>query len=790
METYSGKTIIAWLTYNESYTGDDNRVLYIFPRYIKRPKGAKNLLEKMPEEFANDRIDIYLPPGKDAPEEYANYGPLVEVKFIEEPKLSSRQEKNIGDRNYYTVLFSMIEIEKFHEQMIQVIDTENDFSDIRTNRFIEYPASLLFTNELILGTNDYAYYGPFEVAQEGEKVLLSGKKQYHYFIKKYSVFEINRLCMPINDDKGKPQALFIQRHDLPLQEDTQNRIDWMSDEELADKFRVILKTIEDPQKYTKREINQISAAISKALALNTDVELTEERNKRLGDILDRLIKQEDFIENVFLYVMNNPDLFEILVSLLAEEDFKKIEEKNSAFSKVRERLTVLETEKTQEEKKIEKLTSLQKELKAEIQELKNMERQLQDVILKSLTEFSNREQTIVRAIDAKWLNRIFESEYEPSARTIQPLEEIESIPVFDVQLLIKPERSSGNAVIERIYEYIKSANRDISRNDVVNCLTCIMQGFITTFAGEPGTGKTSLCTILAKSLGLARTDTNSRFIDISVERGWTSHKDFIGYYNPLTKQMEKSNNEVFDAFSRLDKECAEPVDAPFFILLDEANLSPIEHYWATFLKLCDSDSPHSRSLVLGGNHFLKIPEHLRFLATVNFDHTTEELSPRFLDRSWIITLNPPNINSIAIDSEVGNFESIIPFSALSGAFLSRNEINSADPVLIKCHEKWEAIQRIFQKNSLSIMPRNQKMVRTYYTTACRYMERDDTWLTPLDYAVSQKILPIINGTGKHYQTLLTELWEACRMMPLCDFHIGRILKAAGENMGFYQFFAK
>jgi hypothetical protein len=196
-------------------------------------------------------------------------------------------------------------------------------------------------------------------------------------------------------------------------------------------------------------------------------------------------------------------------------------------------------------------------------------------------------------------------------------------------------------------------------------------------------------------------------------------------------------------------------------------------------------------LVLGGNHFLKIPDHLRFLATVNFDHTTEELSPRFLDRSWIVTLNPPDINSVAlIDYEIDNLESIVPFSSLSSAFLSRNDGMQNDSFLHRCHEKWIVIQQVFKKNNLSIMPRNQKMVLSYYTTACRYMESDENGLTPLDYAVSQKILPTINGTGKHYHVLLTELREVCKTMPLCDYHIGRILKTADENMGFYQFFVK
>ena len=101
--------------------------------------------------------------------------------------------------------------------------------------------------------------------------------------------------------------------------------------------------------------------------------------------------------------------------------------------------------------------------------------------------------------------------------------------------------------------------RKVTKNDVANYLICITQGFITTFAGEPGTGKTSLCSILAKALGLADSDyRRSRFIEVSVERGWASHRDFIGYYNPLSERMECSNEEVFEAFNRMDWECSFP----------------------------------------------------------------------------------------------------------------------------------------------------------------------------------------------------------------------------------------
>ena len=86
---------------------------------------------------------------------------------------------------------------------------------------------------------------------------------------------------------------------------------------------------------------------------------------------------------------------------------------------------------------------------------------------------------------------------------------------------------------------------------------------------------------------------------------------------------------------------------PFIILLDEANLSPVEYYWADFMNACDSDSA-TKYLELGKGFELKVPQTLRFVATINNDHTTEILSPRLLDRAFIISLPSVTVS----DSEV------------------------------------------------------------------------------------------------------------------------------------------
>jgi len=54
-----------------------------------------------------------------------------------------------------------------------------------------------------------------------------------------------------------------------------------------------------------------------------------------------------------------------------------------------------------------------------------------------------------------------------------------------------------------------------------------------------------------------------------------------------------------------------------YVLLDEANLSPIEHYWSTFMGMTDG----RRNDLHLGDTVVRIPDHLRFVATINYDRT-------------------------------------------------------------------------------------------------------------------------------------------------------------------------
>ncbi|GAW90791.1 hypothetical protein FPS14_contig00118-0001 [Flavobacterium psychrophilum] len=106
-----------------------------------------------------------------------------------------------------------------------------------------------------------------------------------------------------------------------------------------------------------------------------------------------------------------------------------------------------------------------------------------------------------------------------------------------------------------------------------------------------------------------------------------------------------------------------------FIILDEANLSPLEHYWSSFYNLTDSTG--MLEVKLGHNETIKFPNNLRFIGTINYDHTTEELSPRVLDRINIIQLNKSedinfsNISNSKIKNIQLSFKRCIEFFELT-----------------------------------------------------------------------------------------------------------------------------
>lgn len=371
---------------------------------------------------------------------------------------------------------------------------------------------------------------------------------------------------------------------------------------------------------------------------------------------------------------------------------------------------------------------------------------------------------------------------------------------------IQMSNKTPEELIEYLCRVIQICRPNYSKNAIINIAICLTQGFLTVFSGEPGCDKTSICNIFGEALGLNKIadmiecpadskEMVGRYVAVSVERGWTSKRDFVGYYNPLSKTFDKSNRRIYNALHQLDTEKrAGILKLPYIILLDEANLSPMEYYWSDFMNICDDLGPHSK-VNLGEDYVFGVPETLHFVATINNDHTTETLSPRLIDRAWIITLPQLNLrdySSLGNESNIPAEEvEVISWKSLRDAFTPVKDECFFTPELQKCYE---SIVAKLREKKFTVSPRIDIAIKRYWAIASKYFEMDDTkTVAPtiaLDYAIAQRILPKIGGNGEEFEKWLKEFSSLCSSNGLNTSAaiVKDIIERGNQQMKYYQFF--
>lgn len=434
------------------------------------------------------------------------------------------------------------------------------------------------------------------------------------------------------------------------------------------------------------------------------------------------------------------------------------------------------------------LTNDINDLRLQIGILKSQENEIREKLDKSKEALDNTHTTFqkLKAEDGRDLQK----------RLIEAKSVLDALENSDSEVSIDIIESKSQNVIRRIdsshsisdfvlevQAKLKDQGRDIPKEIVANYLITIHQSFLTIFAGLPGTGKTSLVSLLAKSLGMTSA---SRFTDIRTARGWTSQRDILGFYNPLNQRFQESATGLYKALRQCEGEVEQ---LPYWILLDEANLSPLEHYWSSFLIMCDEEG---RKVVNTGEPNnradLKISDSIRFLGTVNYDSTTEPLSPRMVDRVPIIYLEPSEgliefdlPNGKNLDEGVYAYQDLAALLNPKNFDLKEGEERILDVILRTLHTGIDGV-------SIIVSPRKQKQIRKFCSTARDLMKEAKYPLCALDYAVAQHILPLINGNGIIFNSLLSKLREEIVPLDYSKRLLKKIIERGEQNHHFYSFF--
>jgi energy-coupling factor transporter ATP-binding protein EcfA2 len=483
----------------------------------------------------------------------------------------------------------------------------------------------------------------------------------------------------------------------------------------------------------------------KKLELKNDIEITEEKKNTLSLEIEKIKKDKDVLndELVNLSKIKEEELkktksdLDLIVSELEERKIKLDEEiereRNDKSAVLQELETVIKFHQEKEKSLVDGIKTLQ-------EEFTNEQKSAHDKLKALLTQ--NQHYNILSGRDFSYSNekkneyKIFQIENSGSINKSNKLKKYEEFK-------------------KQVINVLEKNNRKFEPHFIDNLLISIHQNTLTLFAGMPGTGKTSLVRILMQIL-----TPKERVREISVSRGWTSQKDLIGFFNPLSKNFSPAPTNIYSLLKQLDWEVKENIhlESPLaYILLDEANLSPMEHYWSTFYNLTDHSAQVNSmpAISMSGDEILEYANNLRFIGTINYDQTTEELSPRVLDRANIIKMNPKtfDVNSLA-KQEIENINLSLKDSIEFFDLLDFSEESRSISMDIEFEQKFNEIKKKFEDLKIYISPRVQISIKRYCLVAKNIMYEENK---PLDYCIAQRLLPLIRVQGSNAKVKLLEL---------------------------------
>lgn len=428
----------------------------------------------------------------------------------------------------------------------------------------------------------------------------------------------------------------------------------------------------------------------------------------------------------------------------------------------------------------------------------DLENNFKNWLESNLTEGTGSYSSYISALD--WLSKIYFKHNKIIKKSIFLINDIDVISkLYDEALRIQKDENSYifnkdspsygkngyfSASLRKYKEFLLSLNSnpkasslsyssfqtDLHRSELIysNLTTSRFVASLLTkpfviLTGLSGSGKTKLAQAFVQWI----CSEESQYRIIPVGADWTNREPLLGYPNALdNSSYVKPENGVLD----LILEAAKNPGLPYFLVLDEMNLSHVERYFADFLSAMESEEPvplHSSDEINEVPKEIKIPKNLFIIGTVNIDETTHMFSPKVLDRantiefrisqeemeSFLESFKPLNMDAL-IKGGIGMAESFIEDAADLEIDLEiksevENELLNFFDELSKTGTEFGyrtagEILRLLTKLKLLDPEFNPDHINMY-----------------MDFAIMQKLLPKLHGSRRKLSRSLEKLAELC-----------------------------
>lgn len=263
------------------------------------------------------------------------------------------------------------------------------------------------------------------------------------------------------------------------------------------------------------------------------------------------------------------------------------------------------------------------------------------------------------------------------------------------------------------------------------------------------------------------TKDGEQFEIIPVGADWTNREPLFGYPDAITKC-----NYVLpeSGVLQLILKAKDDPNRPYFLILDEMNLSHVERYFADFLSAIESKeeiklhSGEEGELWNGVPPTIKIPENLFIIGTVNIDETTYMFSPKVLDRANVIEFrvsrdelsdfleNPADVDLDILRGQGASMaEEFVRIAGSNSAVYSKKDELKKE--LLKFFSELNTVGAEFGYRSAYEIQRFAALSEQL----AKNWKVDDI----MDAAVAQKLLPKLHGSRRKLEKVLFKLGDLC-----------------------------
>ncbi len=317
---------------------------------------------------------------------------------------------------------------------------------------------------------------------------------------------------------------------------------------------------------------------------------------------------------------------------------------------------------------------------------------------------------------------------------------------------------------------LQTANLQFDNHFIIRFVASLLAKRFTILTGLSGSGKTKLATTFANWIS----ESQDQVCLVPVGADWTNREPLLGFSNALVKgSYIKPDTGVIDLLIRAN----EDPSRPYFLILDEMNLSHVERYFADFLSAMESEMP----ILLHPDDqnewnecdvpaTISIPSNLFIIGTVNVDETTYMFSPKVLDRAFVHEFRVSSMDmQYFLDNPrkadvtniyCGGAEMARDFLAKAGAsyggFVNSEEVKAK---ILLFFDELITLGYEFGYRTASELFRYGAILSTFD-------EIENLGINNIiDAAVVSKFLPKIHGSRRKLEQALISLFKLCLINP-------------------------